>query len=131
MASLGAARLFYVDLLGCKVGRSSEHRMDINFFGHHVVAHLTPAQANAPSAEFHSDGEDVSVRHFGAIVGQTEWQRLAEHLTQADTPFSMTPRVIRAGTIEEQRIMMMPDGCGNIVELKSLPKDRVFAKSDD
>lgn len=29
----------------------------------------------------------------------------------------MPPQVIREGTIEEQHIAMMPDGCGNKVEL--------------
>ena len=32
--------IFYVDVLNCKVGRSSDHWIDFDMFGHQVVAHL-------------------------------------------------------------------------------------------
>ncbi len=124
---LDAAKAFYVDVLGCTIGRESERRVDINFFGHHVVAHWMPAESAQSVGEFRSDGADVSVRHFGAIVDEQTWDRLVERLTEYGTRFSMPPQVIRAGTVEEQKIVMMPDGCGNIVELKSISADRVFA----
>lgn len=126
---LDAARAFYVDTLKCQVGRQGEARMDIDFFGHHVVAHVAPQEAAQSAREFHSDGVDVSVRHFGAIVPLATWHSMAEELQSAGVEFTMTPRVIREGTVEEQHIMMMKDGCGNIVELKSIPPDRVFATS--
>ena len=51
-------------------------------------------------------------------------------VTDADgnVTFTDTPPLSGEGTIEEQRIMMFPDGCGNIVEFKSLPATRVFEK---
>jgi extradiol dioxygenase family protein len=128
VSDLARARAFYVDLLGCRVGREGERRMDIDFFGHHVVAHLAPEEAGAAVQRFHSDGADVSVRHFGAIVDEARWEALRERLEAAGVDFSMTPQTIRAGTVQEQRIMMMPDGCGNVVELKSIPPERLFAR---
>ena len=86
-----------------------------------------PAESAQSVGEFLSDGADVSVRHFGAIVDERTWDQLVERLTEYGTRFSMPPQVIRAGTVEEQKIVMMPDGCGNIVELKSISADRVFA----
>jgi extradiol dioxygenase family protein len=128
VADLAAARAFYVDILGCSIGREGEKRMDIDFFGHHVVAHHAPEEAARGVNRFHSDGVDVSVRHFGAVVERDDWDRMRERLEQAGVTFSMTPQVIRKGTVEEQCIMMMPDGCGNIVELKSIPAERLFAR---
>ena len=103
---LDAAKAFYVDLLGCTLGREGERRIDINFFGHHVVAHRMPAEATQAVSEFHSDGADVSVRHFGAIVDAGTWDQLVARLEEHGTRFSMPPQVIRAGTGEEQKIVM-------------------------
>jgi len=128
VTDLEAARAFYVDLLGCRVGRTGERRIDVDFFGHHVVMHLSPQEAARGAEPFHSDGAEVSVRHFGAIVPLEQWQRMRERLERAGVAFSMAPQVIREGTVEEQRIMMMPDGCGNVVELKSIDPERVFAR---
>ena len=39
---LAEARAFYGGLLGCSEGRSDGDWVDFNFFGHHIVAHLSP-----------------------------------------------------------------------------------------
>jgi uncharacterized protein len=127
VSDLELAREFYTALLGCSLGRVSEKRLDIDFFGHHVVAHLAAREPLQTVARFESAGAAVSVRHFGAIVDAERWHAIVAKLRAADIEFSMAPQVIRADTIEEQHIVMMPDGCGNIVELKSIASDRVFA----
>ncbi|MDJ0920100.1 MAG: VOC family protein [Henriciella sp.] len=48
---LAAARAFYGCLLGCPEGRSSEHWVDFDFFGHQIVAHLAPDQCNVSEGE--------------------------------------------------------------------------------
>jgi len=35
-------REFYVDILGCTVGRESKTWIDFNFFGHQLSAHVSP-----------------------------------------------------------------------------------------
>ena len=124
--SIERARAFYVDTLGCELGRASEERIDVNFFGHHIVMHRAPEEARQAVHHFESDGATVSVRHFGAIVEEAVWRELEGRLSGV-VEFSMPPQTIRAGTVEEQHIMMFPDGCGNIVEFKSIPAHRVFA----
>ncbi len=42
---LAAARGFYGGVLGCAEGRSSERWVDFDFFGHQLVAHLSPEEA--------------------------------------------------------------------------------------
>ena len=45
VTSLAKARAFYGDLLGCPEGRSSDEWVDFNFYGHQIVAHLSPNEA--------------------------------------------------------------------------------------
>ena len=124
---LDRAKAFYIDALGCTVGRQTKGRFDINFFGHHVVAHLSPREAAKAPGAIDSDGDAAPLRHFGAILPIDQWQAMAQRLTDRDTEFTLSPRLSFAGKPAEQHIMMLPDGCGNIVEFKSQPHDRVFA----
>ena len=124
---LDRAKAFYVDTLGCTVGRETRGRFDINFFGHHIVAHLSPREARKAHGEIASDGDTAPLRHFGVILSIDEWKAMERRLTGRNAAFTLSPRLSFAGKPAEQHIMMLPDGCGNIVEFKSQPRDRVFA----
>jgi len=65
--SLEAARAFYGTLLGCPEGRSSPDWVDFNFYGHQIVAHLSPEETGHRNTSA-VDGDNVPVRHFGAIL---------------------------------------------------------------
>ncbi len=52
---------------------------------------------------------------------------MADRLAAHQIDFTLSPRLSFAGKPAEQHIMMLPDGCGNIIEFKSQPHDRVFA----
>ncbi len=39
VTDLQKARSFYRDVLGCVEGRSGDHWVDLNFFGHQLVLH--------------------------------------------------------------------------------------------
>jgi len=124
---LDRAKAFYIETLGCSIGRETRGRFDINFFGHHIVAHHAPREAAKPNGTIPSDGDIAPLRHFGVILGLEDWQAMAERLTSRNVEFSLSPRLSFAGKPAEQHIMMLPDGCGNVVEFKSQPRDRVFA----
>ena len=124
---LDQAKAFYVDILGCTVGREARGRVDINFFGHHIVAHLSPREASKANSSIESDGDTAPLRQFGVILPLDEWQKMEDHLTSLNIAFTLSPRRSFAGMAAEQNIMMLPDGCGNIVEFKSQPSGRVFA----
>src|SRR5436309_3473912 len=117
---LAAARHFYGELLGCPEGRSSDAWIDFNFYGHQVVAHLSPDECGhrATSAV---DGDDVPVRHFGAILPMTEWEALADKLRAAGTRFVIEPHVRFKGQVGEQATMFFLDPSGNALEFKALP----------
>ena len=64
---LAEARAFWGGVIGCPEGRSSDAWIDFDFYGHQVVAHLSPEECRlAPTGEV--DGDAVPVRHFGAIL---------------------------------------------------------------
>jgi len=46
VSDINASVIFYQDLLGCKVTRTITDRADIDFFGHHLVAQLSPVEAS-------------------------------------------------------------------------------------
>jgi extradiol dioxygenase family protein len=124
---LDRAKAFYIDTLGCTLGREARGRFDINFFGHHVVAHLSPREADTAAGEIDSDGDTAPLRHFGVILAFADWREMAQRLAGREVDFILSPRLSFAGQPAEQHIMMLPDGCGNIVEFKSQPHDRIFA----
>ena len=125
---LAAARGFYGDLLGCPEGRSSDAWVDFDFYGHQIVAHLSPEEAGHRNTSA-VDGDDVPVRHFGAILPMGQWQALADKLTQAGTEFVIEPHVRFKGQAGEQATMFFLDPSGNALEFKAFGDlKQVFAK---
>jgi extradiol dioxygenase family protein len=125
---LAEARAFYGELLGCPEGRSSPDWIDFDFYGHQIVAHLAPSEVGhrATSAV---DGEQVPVRHFGAILTLPEWEAIAEKLKAAGTKFIIAPQVRFRGEPGEQATLFFLDPSGNALEFKAFADDAmVFAK---
>ncbi len=56
---LAAARTFYGEAFGCAEGRSSEHWVDFDFFGHQLVIHEAPKMPHQEAAHSNPvDGHD-------------------------------------------------------------------------
>jgi hypothetical protein len=102
--------------------------VDFDFYGHQIVAHLAPDEAGHKSTNA-VDGDNVPVRHFGAILPMVEWERLAARLKAAGQSFIIEPHVRFKGEVGEQATMFLLDPCGNALEFKAF-KDigRLFAK---
>jgi hypothetical protein len=128
VGDLEATRRFYVETLGCAVGREDARWIDFDFFGHQITAHLVddPAAANGTNPV---DGDDVPVRHFGAILTWEAWHALADRLRGAGVRFTIEPRIRFEGQVGEQATFFLRDPSGNALELKSF-KDpaRIFAR---
>jgi extradiol dioxygenase family protein len=128
VTSLDKARAFYGDLLGCPEGRSSEDWVDFNFYGHQIVAHLSPDEAGHRHASA-VDGHNVPVRHFGAVLPMGEWQAMADRLRAAGIKFVIEPYIRFKGQVGEQATMFFLDPCGNALEFKAFADpSRLFAK---
>jgi len=125
---LASARRFYGDLLGCPEGRSSPEWVDFDFYGHQIVAHLSPDECGHRHTS-PVDGEDVPVRHFGAILPMADWESLAGKLKSAGTEFIIEPQVRFKGQVGEQATMFFLDPSGNALEFKAFGDiSQVFAK---
>ena len=125
---LAVARAFYRDLLGCREGRSSDAWVDFDFYGHQLVAHLSPAEVEK-AATNQVDGHGVPVRHFGVILEWDEWALLAKHLETQDVEFIIAPGIRFQGQVGEQATMFFQDPSGNALEFKSFrDMSQVFAK---
>ncbi len=125
---LAQARSFYTGLLGCPEGRSCDDWVDFDFFGHQIVAHLSPDDAGHKAHNL-VDGEEVPVRHFGAILGMDEWRALAARLKDAHTRFIIEPDIRFEGEVGEQATFFVSDPSGNALEFKAFADDsRIFAK---
>lgn len=116
---LDAARRFYGELLGCSEGRSADHWIDFDLYGHQIVAHLAP-EAVRSRAINPVDGKDVPVPHFGVVLPMEEWRALADRLTGAGVAFVIEPTVRFAGTAGEQATMFLLDPAGNALEFKAM-----------
>ena len=125
---LEQARRFYGGLLACPEGRSSPQWIDFDFYGHQIVAHLAPDECGHRSTS-EVDGEDVPVRHFGAILPMAEWDQLAARLKAAGTRFVIEPQVRFKGQVGEPATMFFLDPSVNALEFKAFGDlAQVFAK---
>jgi uncharacterized protein len=125
---LAQARHFYGQLLNCPEGRSCDAWIDFDFYGHQIVAHLSPDECQ-PVSTGKVDHEDVPVRHFGAILPMQEWRALADRLKTAGTAFIIEPQIRFEGQVGEQATMFFQDPSGNALEFKSFADmSQVFAK---
>ncbi len=128
---LAAARHFYGEVLGCREGRSSDHWIDFDFFGHQIVAHLDPA-ATPVVVRNAVDGHDVPVPHFGVVLTMEGWRALADRAEAAGVAFGIAPHVRFRGEPGEQATMFFYDPSGNALEFKAFADDAMlFATRKD
>ncbi|TVZ23299.1 hypothetical protein JM84_2222 [Dokdonia sp. Hel_I_63] len=120
------ARVFYRDILNLPEGRSSDHWVDFNFFGHQLVIHY---KEKSIVDEVHNevDGKAVPVPHFGVILEWNQFQKFAEEITPHVT-FVIAPYTRFEGLVGEQSTMFFYDPCGNALEFKAFKDDsQIFA----
>lgn len=108
---LEAAERFYVDGLGCTVGRRSKHAITLGLEGHHLVGHLVSEE---PSPQ-----KGVYPRHFGLVfLSQEGWQSLADRAKAKGLTFYQQPRVRFPDTRIEHRTFFLEDPSHNLLEFK-------------
>ncbi len=124
---LNETRSFYRDLLCFDEGRSSDHWVDLNFYGNQVVLHMDEGK-ETKSVSNPVDGHDVPVPHFGVVLTMDDWKALAEKLKSHDVPFVIEPYIRFEGQVGEQATMFFLDPSGNALEFKAFQNDdQLFA----
>ena len=115
---LKLAREFYGQVIGCEEGRSSDHWIDFNLFGHQLVCHLSdsakPADISNPV-----DGHDVPIPHFGVVLTMPVWESFRDRLQAQQVRFDIEPYIRFEGQAGEQATLFFRDPSGNALEFKA------------
>ena len=101
---------FYVDGLGCTVGRQTANSTILNLYGHQLVAHITekiPPQIG------------IYPRHFGIIFPTlADWQALLDRSIAQNLNFYQSAKHRFSGAITEHRTFFLTDPFANLLEFK-------------
>jgi extradiol dioxygenase family protein len=125
--NLEACRTFYRDVLGCNEGRSSDHWVDFDFFGHQLVIHLKEGVSHETSNPV--DGKEVPIPHFGVVLDMDSFKNISQKLIEINILFIIEPYVRFEGEIGEQATMFFKDPSGNALEFKAFKNmDQLFTK---
>ena len=110
IANIIDTKKFYVDGLGCTVGREAANSIILNLYGHQLVAHMTaeilPQQGIYP-------------RHFGIVFPKlSDWQSLLDRATERQLNFYQSAKHRFSGEITEHRTFFLVDPFTNLLEFK-------------
>ena len=121
---------FYVDILGCSIGRRTESTINFNLHGHQIVCHLVQEMPDM-SDNGRVDGKQVPPFHFGLVMEYTQWHSFRDELLAKDIDFRLKPHIRYPGRVGEQATLFLNDPSGNAIEFKSFKvEERLFATAD-
>lgn len=111
-------RKFYIEILKCQEGRSTESWIDFNFFGNQLSAHVSD---DFPELDYCGkvDGISVPIPHFGCLLETAEFERIRQQLEMEKIEFIGNPQKRYEGKIGEQLTMFVFDFSGNPIEFKA------------
>ncbi len=124
---LESTRRFYIDILGCKEGRSTDSWVDFDFFGNQLSAHISN---NFPEQDYcgEVDGIQVPIPHFGCLLERDEFERIQKKLESEQIEFVVKPQIRYEGKTGEQMTLFVFDYSGNPIEFKSFSNNsKVFS----
>jgi extradiol dioxygenase family protein len=116
--NLDACRNFYTNTLNFEEGRSSDHWVDYNFFGHQLVIHYKP-KVEVDTHTNSVDGKDVPVPHFGVVLTWDTFHSFASLIKSKGITFIIEPYIRFEGQVGEQATMFFKDPSGNALEFKA------------
>lgn len=125
---IASTRKFYIEILGCKEGRSTDAWIDFDFFGNQLSAHVSD---NFPELDYCGkvDGIRVPIPHFGCLLNKVAFEKIQNKLELANIKFVIKPQKRYEGKVGEQMTMFVFDLSGNPIEFKSFSNDNeVFAE---
>lgn len=113
-----STRQFYIDILGCQEGRSTETWIDFNFFDNQLSAHISD---DLPPLDYCGsvDGVKVPIPHFGCLVSVKQFKDIQNRLEAAKIDFVIEPQVRYKDEVGEQHTMFVFDLSGNPIEFKA------------
>jgi len=109
--SILETRQFYVEGLGCDVGRESKRSMILNLGGHQLVAHVVTEPIAAQKG--------IYPRHFGlTFETEAEWAQALARAKEKNLTFHQQPKHRFKGERIEHRTFFLEDPFHNLLEFK-------------
>ena len=111
VSDIEQTKAFYVDGLGCQVGRESRHALILNLYGHQLVAHVTKEPLTPQKG--------IYPRHFGLVFSsEADWEALLLRVQERELLFYEQPKRRFAGEVTEHRTFFLQDPFYNLMEFK-------------
>lgn len=115
---LDLCKKFYTEMLGCTVGRTDQHWIDLDLFGHQFVLHYK--EGIKPEHHYNEvDSHAVPVPHYGVVLEWNDWKNLADKLKEKNINFVIDPYIRFEEQPGEQATMFFLDPSGNALEFKA------------
>lgn len=121
---IDAAKRFYVEGLGCILGRESSQAVTFGLAGHQLVAHIVDERQGTQKG--------IYPRHFGLVfLSKSQWQDLADRAKAKGLDFFQQPRVRFPGTRIEHHTFFLQDPSQNLLEFKHYTHESaIFGERD-
>ncbi len=120
VSNINKSKTFYIDLLGCNIGRYSETWIDLDFFGHQLVLHESKVVNKVITNDV--DLYKVPVPHFGVILNWDDWHLLSKNI-KSKIQFIIEPHIRFKNKVGEQATMFFLDPDQNAIEFKAFKDD--------
>ncbi len=123
ITDLESTKKFYVDGLGCTLGRETDSAVILGLADHQIVAHLVKESVAQ---------KGVYPRHFGLIfTDEKDWQALADRAKARSLKFYQEPRRRYEGRPTEHRTFFLEDPSHNLLEFKYYAHESaIFGEQD-
>ena len=113
---LHAARDFYENTLGCRIGREREDWFDAWFYGLQLTLQLRPLEVMTVSQQ--------GVRHFGVVLPSlTEFDELVNRVAASGHPWISKPEKHVDAELNGKLGGKLADPSGNVIEIKFYADD--------
>ena len=123
-----STRRFYITILGCSEGRSTENWIDFDFFGHQLSAHISHNIADLDYCGL-VDGIQVPIPHFGSLLSIEQFKKVQQRLENAAIPFIVAPQTRYQDKTGEHLTLFILDFSGNPIEFKAFKNSNEVFKS--
>ncbi len=111
IGNIAQTKEFYVDGLGCEVGRESPTSVILNLYSHQLVAHVTKEPL--------SPQKTIYPRHFGLVfTSLADWESLLNRAQHRQLRFREQPKHRFVGLPTEHRTFFLEDPFHNLLEFK-------------
>ena len=111
VSNIAQTKSFYVEGLGCGIGRETSNSLILNLYGHQIVAHITQELLNPQKS--------VYPRHFGVIfTSEIDWKLLLKRAQQKHLCFYQQSKRRFVDSPLEHRTFFLEDPFHNLLEFK-------------